>query len=130
MVELTPEAKADFVTFCRGKSYASPAEMLSAYHEWVHDSYGESSVYLDGKPYPPGSCHSTPFRGSILWKGDTAEERRMIKIGGIQAFWDNPTKLPCGHPSVNDYCETCAIDMVAKAQVQIDAIRARKGNAA
>lgn len=130
MVELTPEAKADFVAFNRGKTYENTQAMLSAYHEWVADSYGEAAVMVNGKPYPPGTRHASPFRGSILWTGDTTEERRAIKRDGLQAFMDAPTKLPCGHESVSDYCETCSMAMVESAQAQLDKIKNRKGKAA
>jgi len=130
MIELTPEAKADFVAFNRGKTYESTEAMLSAYHDWVSDSYGESAVIIAGKAYPPGTRSSSPFRGSILWTGDTTEERRAIKRDGLQAFMESPTKLPCGHESATDYCETCSMAMVESAQAQLDAIRKRKERAA
>lgn len=130
MVELTPEAKADFVAFSRGKSYQSTAEMFNAWHEWVADMYAEKAVTIDGKPYPPGTLHGSTFRGSVLWNGGTAEERRAIKANGIQGFWDAPTKLKCGHESASDYCETCSMSMVESAQAQLDAIRKRKERAA
>ena len=68
MIEMTEQATADFVRVCRGKKYSSTEEMLSAFHDWVADVYGEKAVTINGKPYPPGTMQDGGFRGSILWQ--------------------------------------------------------------
>lgn len=107
MAELRQEHLMDFVRFCKAKTYDNTSHMLAEWREWLVDVYGDKCVTIKGRIYPPETVPTVPFRGSILWEGDTAEEKRLIKRGGIVAFWDNPTKLPCGHNSIYSYCETC-----------------------
>jgi hypothetical protein len=81
MPKLTGGHIKDFVTFARAKQYESTAALFASWREWLHDTYGDRCVVIDGKIYPPESQPAATFRGSILWKGDTAAERRAIMRG-------------------------------------------------
>jgi hypothetical protein len=107
MAKLTDEHLMDFVRFAKAKTYENTSALFASWREWVAEMYGDKVVTIKGRIYPPGTVPTEPFRGSILWEGDTIEEKRLIKRGGISAFWDAPTKLKCGHESIYDYCETC-----------------------
>lgn len=129
-IRITSEAAADFVRLAKAKPYKSTSDLIAAFRSWVKDTHGPKAETHEGQTYPPGTESEKPFRGSIRWEGDTTEERRAIKRDGLQAFMDAPTKLPCGHESATDYCETCSMAMVEAAQQQLNRIKNRKGNAA
>lgn len=129
-IRISSEAAADFVRLAKSKPYKSTSELIDAFRSWVKDTYGPKAEMHEGQMYPPDTISEKPFRGSLRWEGDTTAEKRAIKSGGLQAFMDAPTKLPCGHESVSDYCETCSMAMVEDAQAQLEAIRKRKKSAA
>jgi hypothetical protein len=129
-IRITSEAAADFVRLAKAKPYKSTSELIAAFRSWVKENHGPKAETHGGQIYPPGTVSEKPFRGSIRWEGDTTAEKRTIKSGGLKAFMDAHTKLPCGHESVSDYCGTCSMSMVEDAQAQLDAIKKRKERAA
>jgi len=83
MPKLTDSHLKDFVTFARAKQYENTSALFASWREWLQDTYGDRCIEIDGKIYPPESQPVAPFRGSILWKGDTATERRAIMRGEV-----------------------------------------------
>ena len=81
MIEMSRAHRMDFVNLCRANPKKTTSECFDMYHEWVADTYGDLAVEYDGRKYPPGTVKSKPFKGSILYKGETAAERRAILSG-------------------------------------------------
>ena len=81
MIEMSHAHRMDFVNICRANPKKTTSECFDMYHEWVADTYGDLAVEYDGRKYPPGTWKSKPFKGSILYKGETATERRAIMAG-------------------------------------------------
>ena len=81
MIEMSHAHRMDFVNICRANPKKTTSECFDMYHEWVADTYGDLAVEYDGRKYPPGTWKSKRFKGSILYKGETATERRAIMAG-------------------------------------------------
>lgn len=113
MAKLTDEHLKDFVAFAKAKTYENTSALMASWREWLLEMYGDRCVTIDGRIYPPESQPTETFRGSILWKGDTAAEKRLIKSQGIAAYWDTQPD------EFND-------DAVKSAQQQLDEIRKKR----
>lgn len=81
MIEMSHAHRMDFVNLCRANPTKTTIECFDMYHEWVADTYGDLAVEYDGRKYSHGTVKSKPFKGSILYKGETAAERRAIMAG-------------------------------------------------
>lgn len=71
----------DYVRMARANPKKTTSETLAMWREWLQEVYGPLCVEIDGKIYPPGTIKDKPFKGSILYKGETAAERRAIMNG-------------------------------------------------
>lgn len=81
MIEMSTAHRMDFVNICRANPQKTSAECFYLWREWLDDAHGPLCAEIDGRKYPPGTWKSKPFKGSILYKGETAAERRAIMAG-------------------------------------------------
>lgn len=81
MVEMSTAHRMDFVNIFRANPGKTSAECFHLWREWLDDAHGPLCAEIDGRKYPPGTWKSKPFKGSILYKGETATERRAIMAG-------------------------------------------------
>lgn len=81
MIVMTYAHRMDFVNICRAKPGKTSRECFEIWREWIEETYGPLCVDIDGLKYPPGTWKSKPFKGSVLYKGETAAERRAIMAG-------------------------------------------------
>jgi len=82
MIEMDYAHRMDFVNICRANTEKTLSECLHLWREWLEDTYGQNCVEIKGRKYPPSTWKSKPFKGSILYEGETAAERRIILAGG------------------------------------------------
>lgn len=82
MIEMSTAHRMDFVNICRANPGKTSAECFHLWREWLDDAHGPLCAEIDGRKYPPGTWKSKRFKGSILYKGETATERRAIMSGG------------------------------------------------
>ena len=81
MVEMTNAHTMDFVNICRANPGKTSAECFALWREWIDEAHGPLCIDIDGRKYAPGTVKGKPFKGSILYKGETATERRAILAG-------------------------------------------------
>lgn len=81
MIEMEHSHRMDFVNICRANPGKTSAECFVIWREWLADAHGPLCVDIDGRTYPPGTVKGKPFKGSILYKGETPAERRAIMAG-------------------------------------------------
>ena len=81
MIEMEHNQRMDFVNICRANAGKTSAECFEIWREWLDETHGPLCIEIDGRKYPPGTWKSKPFKGSILYKGETAAERRAIMAG-------------------------------------------------
>ena len=81
MVEMTNAHTMDFVNICRANPGKTSAECFALWREWIDEAHGPLCIDIDGRKYAPGTVKGKPFKGSILYKGETAAERRAILSG-------------------------------------------------
>lgn len=106
MIKLQPDQYMDFVDICRANPGKSTAESLTLWREWLADTYGVRCYEIEGRLYASGAMKVKPFRGSILYKGETTAERRAI-MNGEQVY--------------DEY----GLEIVEAAQKQLDEIKNR-----
>lgn len=80
MIEMSTAHRMDFVNICRGNPGKTSAECFEIWREWLEDAHGPLCTIIDGAKYPPAQKVKA-FKGSILYKGETAPERRAILAG-------------------------------------------------
>lgn len=103
MIEMSHAHRMDFVNLCRANPKKTTSECFDMYHEWVADTYGDLAVEYDGRKYPPGTVKGKPFKGSILYKGETATERRAILAG--ENLPDDLQDEPTAQKQIDAWCE-------------------------
>ena len=81
MIEMSTAHRMDFVNICRANPGKTSAECFHLWREWLDETHGPLCIEIDGRKYPPSTWRSKPFKGSILYKGETAAERRAIMAG-------------------------------------------------
>lgn len=81
MIEMGYAHRMDFVNICRANPGKTSAECLELWREWLDEAHGPLCIEIDGRKYPPSTWKSKPFKGSILYKGETPAERRAIMAG-------------------------------------------------
>lgn len=81
MIEMSYAHRMDFVNICRANPGKTSRECFELWREWLDETHGPLCVEIDGQKYPPGTMKSKPFKGSLLYKGETASERRAIMAG-------------------------------------------------
>ncbi len=81
MIEMDYANRMDFVNVCRANPGKTSRECFDLWREWLTETHGPLCIDIDGRKYPPSTWKSKPFKGSILYKGETAAERRAIMAG-------------------------------------------------
>lgn len=81
MIEMDYAHRMDFVNICRANAGKTSAECFEIWREWLDETHGPLCIEIDGRKYPPSTWKSKPFKGSVLYKGETAAERRAIMAG-------------------------------------------------
>lgn len=82
MIEMNHAHRMDFVNICRANPGKTSRECFELWRHWLEETYGPLCVEIDGLKYPPGTWKSKPFKGSVLYKGETSAERRIVLSGG------------------------------------------------
>ena len=103
MVEMSTAHRMDFVNIFRANPGKTSAECFHLWREWLDDAHGPLCAEIDGRKYPPGTWKSKPFKGSILYKGETATERRAILAG--ENLPDDLQDEPTAQKQIDAWCE-------------------------
>jgi len=103
MIEMSYAHRMDFVNICRANPGKTSRQCFELWRDWLDETYGPLCVEIDGLKYPPGTWKSKPFKGSVLYKGETAAERRAILAGEIlpDELQDDPT----AQKQIDAWCE-------------------------
>lgn len=81
MIEMDYADRMDFVNICRANAGKTSAECFEIWREWLDETHGPLCIEIDGRKYPPSTWKSKPFKGSVLYKGETPAERRAVMAG-------------------------------------------------
>lgn len=103
MIEMSYAHRMDFVNICRANPAKASRECFELWRDWLDETYGPICVEIDGQKYPPGTMKSKPFKGSVLYKGETATERRAILAG--ENLPDNLQEDQTAQKQIDAWCE-------------------------